>query len=251
MNIPARMDPPPVTGDFPTPLCHGGPSMNQTHKHKALKSADHPPTLTPRQVQILRLIRDHRASHGCSPTMQELAERLCVNKVTVFEHVEALVQKKLLHRVPNKARSLTLDPAINLPEEPVSETVSDTVRGGRYPLMGRIVAGAPLESFETPEMLDVGALFDSRRTVFALQVQGDSMIDEQIRPGDYVLVEKTDQAHNGQIVVALLDDGQTTLKKFFHEGRHCKLAPANPRYSPILTDRADIQGVVVGLLRKI
>jgi repressor LexA len=245
------MEPQPIFGTFPTPPRHGGPLMSQARTRKISKSADHPPTLTPRQVQILRLIRDHRASHGCSPTMQELAERLCVNKVTIFEHVEALVQKKLLHRVPNKARSLTLDPAIDLPDEPAADIASYKVQGSRFPLMGRIVAGAPLESFETPESLDVGSMFNSRRQVFALQVHGDSMIDEQIRAGDYVLVEKTDQASDGQIVVALLDDGQTTLKKFFRDGSRCRLVPANPRYQPILTDHAAIQGVVVGLLRKI
>jgi repressor LexA len=209
-----------------------------------------PPTLTPRQVQILRLIRDYRANHGCSPTMRELAQKLRVNKVTVFEHVEALVQKGLLHRVPNKARSLTLDPNFVWPDETPGSDPADGLNAGQYALLGRVAAGRPLESFENPEILDLADLFRPSRDIFTLQVRGDSMIDEQIRDGDYVVVEKTDQARDGQIVVALLDDEQTTLKKFFRRGSDCRLVPANPNYEPIVSNRVRIQGVVIGVLRK-
>jgi len=186
--------------------------------------------------------------------MQEMARTLRLNRVTIFEHVETLIQKGLLCRIPNKARSLTLTPDCNLEAyltQGSCEPEGPSASAGRFPLAGRIAAGAPLEAIEHQEMLDLGEFFSSSESLFALQVQGDSMIEEHIRPGDYVLVRKTSCAHDGEIVVALLENGEATLKRFFRQGNRFLLQAANPRYSPILADSVCIQGVVKGVLRRL
>ena len=205
--------------------------------------------LTPKQLQILSRIRDLRLTRGYSPTMQELADELGVSKVTVFEHVEALVRKGALIRQPNKARSLDINPAFELPSEQ---------RHTRLPLVGHIAAGSPIEAVEDREHLDLEALFAppgraarSRQT-FVLRVRGDSMIDEQIRDGDYVVCEATERARNGQTVVALLDTGEATLKKYYKErnGR-IRLQPANEAFEPIWVEpgQIQIQGILIGVIR--
>jgi repressor LexA len=195
--------------------------------------------LTPKQLRILRLIRDYQRKHGYSPTMQEIADVLGVTKVTVFEHVTGLEKKGLLRRSKHRARSLELTPRVAFPDE--SE--------GMLPLVGHIAAGAPIEAIENPDVVDLGNMFTSSAGVFALRVRGDSMIDEQIRDGDLVVAERRETARDGETVVALLDDGEATLKKFYHEGNRVRLQPANPAYSPIYVDRVHIQGVVIGVLR--
>ncbi len=198
--------------------------------------------LTPRQLEILTLIRDTRRRLGYSPTMQELADELAVNKVTVFEHVGALVKKGLLRRLPHKARSLELTEAAQFPDE----------RSTAIPLAGRIAAGLPIEAIEDVETIDLETIFESRYATFALEVQGDSMIDEQIRDGDVVVVEKRQQVRNGDTVVALLSDGEATLKKLYREGRRIRLQPANKRYKPIYATagEVEVQGVVIGVIRQ-
>ena len=202
------------------------------------KSAD--PRLTPRQLQILTFIRDHQRSRGYSPTMQELADEYGVSKVTVFEHVETLIDKGLLRRSPHKARSLELTSRARFPDQ----------RPTLIPMAGRIAAGMPIEAIEDCESLDLEALFDVRNDCFVLQVQGESMIDEQIRDGDFVVVEKRRQVRNGDTVVALLEDGEATLKKFYREANRIRLQPANPEFKPIYTRKVDIQGVVIGVIRR-
>ncbi len=207
--------------------------------------------LTPKQLHILTRIRDQRVTHGYSPTMQELADELGVSKVTVFEHVEALIRKGALLREANKARSLALAPGFGLPHEQ---------RPTRLPMMGSIAAGHPIEAVEDNEYLDLEELFvaGSKRGsrghpaadgLFVLRVTGDSMIDEQIRDGDHVVIQPCDQPRNGQTVVALLDDGEATLKKFYREKNRIRLQPANDRFEPIYVDRCKVQGVVVGVIR--
>lgn len=199
--------------------------------------------LTPKQLKILTRIRDLRLTRGYSPTMQELAEELGVSKVTVFEHVEALIKKGALLRQPNKARSLEVSPDIELPDE---------TRHTRLPLVGTIAAGLPIEAIEQREHLDLEELFARSDKVFVLKVRGDSMIDEQIRPDDYVIVERTATAYNSQTVVALLEDGEATLKKFYREKNgQVRLQPANEKYEPLFIDenKIQIQGVVIGVVR--
>ena len=202
--------------------------------------------LTPKQLHILSRIRDLRLARGYSPTMQELADELDVSKVTVFEHVEALIKKGALVRQPNKARSLEVDPSVQLPDE---------LRSTRLPLVGTIAAGVPIEAVEDREHIDLEDLFTPHGRLgntFVLQVRGDSMIGEQIRDHDYVICSKQNMARNGQTVVALLDTGEATLKKFFQEknGR-IRLQPANEAYEPLFVDseQVQIQGVVIGVLR--
>ncbi len=205
--------------------------------------------ITPKQQRILTLIRDSRLTRGYSPTMQELADAVGVSKVTAFEHVEALVKKNALRRDPNKARSLELTPDALLPDEQP---------GARLPLVGAIAAGRPIEAVENREFLDLENLFTASRRreapgeTFVLRVEGDSMIDEHIREGDYVVCRRTDTARNGDTVVALIDNGEATLKKFYRERGRIRLQPANEAYQPIFVDSAKslaIQGVVVGVVR--
>ncbi len=197
---------------------------------------------TPRQLQILRIIRDYRSRRGYSPTMQEIAEELGLTKVTVFEHVGALEEKGLLLRgKKHKARSLQVSPKVVFPDE----------RPTRMPLVGRITAGRPIEAVENRESLDLEEVFERPGETFVLEVSGDSMIDDHICEGDYVVCERRATARNGETVVALLPDGEATLKRFYRDKGRVRLQPANPDYEPIYTDQVDIQGVVVGVVRRV
>lgn len=198
------------------------------------------PRLTPRQLEVLTAIRDCQRSRGYSPTMQELSEKFGVSKVTIFEHVESLVKKGLLRRSRHRARSLEIAPSAAFPDE----------RPTRLPLAGRIAAGSPIEAVQDNAAIDLEELFASRGETFVLQVRGDSMIDEHIRDGDYVVCERRETARDGETVVALLDEGEATLKKFYREGDRIRLQPANASFPPIYTERVRIQGVVVGVLRR-
>jgi len=200
--------------------------------------------LTPKQLHILTRIRDIRTTRGYSPTMQELADELGVSKVTVFEHIEALIKKGAIIRQPNKARSLEINRDFPLPDE---------ARNTRLPFIGRIAAGSPIEAIEQREFLDLEELFiegrGGRTDRFVLRVDGDSMIDDHIQDGDYVVCRIANQAQNGQIVVALLDSGEATLKRFYREGRRYRLQPSNEAYEPIWLDEVQIQGVMIGVIR--
>ncbi|MCC7291065.1 MAG: transcriptional repressor LexA [Phycisphaerales bacterium] len=198
-----------------------------------------PRTLTPRQLQILTMIRDGRRRNGYSPTLQEVADQLDISKITVFEHVEALVRKKLLTRSTHKARSLEVTDLAEFPDE----------RPTMIPLVGRIAAGSPVETLETADRLDIEDLFASEHPRRAIRVTGDSMIDEHICEGDFVIVEDRPSVRNGDIVVALAD-GDNTLKKFYREGHRVRLQPANGNYKPIYPREVEIQGVVVGVVRQ-
>lgn len=201
--------------------------------------------LTPKQLTILKLIRDSRVRHGYSPTMQELADQLNVSKVTVFEHVEALIKKGALLREANKARSLSISPGVALPDEEQPLT---------FPLVGKIAAGHPIEKYEDSDELNLADMFGpsvgSVNTTFALRVDGESMRDEGILDGDYVIIERKDTARDGDRVVALLPNGETTLKTFYREADHVRLQPANPAFEPIRVKECKIQGIVTGVLRR-
>lgn len=201
--------------------------------------------LTPKQLRILSLIRDWRVRHGYSPTMQELADQIGVSKVTVFEHVEALIKKGALVREANKARSLSIADGIAVPDES---------RPLRFPLVGKIAAGYPIEKVADTDEIDIAAVLGPKpgkgASMFALKVEGESMKDEGIFDGDFVLVERSEVAGNGDRVVALLPDGQTTLKTFFREADHIRLQPANPAFSPIIVRDCKVQGIVRAVVRK-
>lgn len=173
--------------------------------------------------------------------MQEIADHYQITKVTAFEHVAALVRKKVLLRGDkHKARSLRVNPAYSFQDETPL----------KLPLIGRIAAGMPIEAVENRDSLNLDELFTPDDT-FALEVAGDSMIDEQIRDGDYVLCRRCQTASDGETVVALLDDGEATLKKFYREKDRIRLQPANKKYKPIYAENVTIQGVVIGLIRQV
>ncbi len=201
--------------------------------------------LTPKQLRILQLIRDWRVRRGYSPTMQELADEIGVSKVTVFEHVEALIRKGALIREPNKARSLSIAEGIAVPDES---------RPLRFPLVGKIAAGNPIERVADQEEIDLVEILGGNgvnaESTFALKVEGESMRDEGILDGDYVLVERTQVAQNGDRIVALLPDGSTTLKTFYKEDDHIRLQPANPAFDPIRVKFCQVQGIVKGVVRR-
>lgn len=200
--------------------------------------------LTPKQLKILQLIRDSRIRRGYSPTMQELADEIGVSKVTVFEHVEALIKKGALIREANKARSLSIADGINVPDED---------RALRFPLVGKIAAGYPIERVEDADQIDLAEFLGTNEdagSTFALQVEGESMRDEGILDGDIILLERAQVAGNGDRVVALLEDGSTTLKTFYKEPDHIRLQPANPDFEPIRVKFCQIQGIVRGVVRR-
>ena len=180
--------------------------------------------------------------------MQELAEELGVSKVTVFERIEALIRKGCLTREPNKARSLSIAESITERYEKKENAAM------RFPLVGRIAAGMPIERCEDSETLDLTSMFGprvgQRGDTFALRVEGESMKDEGILDGDFVLVQKQSTAKNGDRVVALLPDGETTLKTFYKETNGTiRLQPANTEFDPIIVKHCVVQGIVTGVLR--
>ena len=201
-------------------------------------------TVTPRQLEILRFIRDFRNQAGYSPTMQEIGDQLGLTKVTVFEHAGALQRKGLLLRGgKHRARSLHVSPKFQFVDE----------RPTRISLVGRIAAGLPIEAMEDRQVLDLEHVFDTDGEKFVLEVTGDSMIDDHIRDGDYVVCERRTNPRSGETVVALLADGEATLKRFYKEKDTIRLQPANPNFKPIVVEpgKVTIQGVVVGVVRKV
>lgn len=193
--------------------------------------------LTKRQKEILDYIRQYIESHEYAPSYREIATHFGFSSVsTVAEHIEALKHKGHLDSENNMARSIQLTPAF----EPTSYPV---------PLLGAIAAGKPIEAMRTAETIDIPKDMMARN-VFALKVRGDSMIDDGILDGDYVIIEQTENPKNGDIVVALVDNSSVTLKRFFREKDHIRLQPANGNYAPIRTKRVVVQGKVRGVIRK-
>ena len=198
--------------------------------------------LTPRQTDVIVAIRNYRHLHGYAPTMQELADQLGTSKVTIFEHVGALEKKHVLRRDKHKARSLELVGDERLPDES---------RSTKLPLLGSIAAGSPIEAIENREELDLETMFHAKAGVYVLKVRGESMIEDHLCDGDFVVIERRETARNGEQVVALLDSGEATLKRFYREGNKIRLQPANRTMQPRMVDadRCKVQGVVIGVVR--
>lgn len=209
-------------------------------RSKASRARHMPSSPTPKQLRVLTYIRDYTRANGYAPTMQELADEFGVSKVTVFEHITALQRKGLLRRSRHKARSLRLSEGYEFPDE----------RATRLPLVGTIAAGRPIEALEQDEVLDLEEMFVSPHGNFVLRVRGDSMIGDNICDGDYVIVEKRETARDGETVVALIDGQEATLKRFYRTPQGVRLEASNPAYEPIITKDVQIQGVVVGVLRR-
>lgn len=200
------------------------------------------PIIYRRQQQILDFIKQHIQTTGSAPTLREIADAIGVSSLaTVHEHLATLVEKGLIKRKSGKVRAIDLIGAVDFSGE-----------GMEVPILGFIAAGAPIEPYTDPNatMAVPPAFVSQKRRVYVLQVRGESMIEEQIRDGDYVIIEQTDVANNGEIVVALLDNGMATLKRFFKEATRIRLEPANAKMSPIFVKNVRIQGKVVGLIRR-
>ena len=195
--------------------------------------------LTRRQREIIDYLRDYTAEHQISPTLEEIAGHLGVNKVTVFGHVSELERKGVLSRA---ARGVSRGLRLAGPEAVSSPT---SVR-----ILGTIAAGSPIEALENPEELDLESLLPRDRDVYALRVRGNSMIEDAICDGDIVLIERRDHAANGETVVALIDGEETTLKRYYREKNRIRLQPANSSMEPIYTDSVQIRGVLRGVIRR-
>jgi repressor LexA len=203
--------------------------------------------ITRRQRQVYDFISRFVAEHGYSPSFEEIGKGLELSSLaTVHKHVTNLEKKGLLTRDYNRSRSIDLLPPKGRLKQAMSVNTAVVL-----PLVGRIAAGQPIEAVENPETISL-ADFVRSKEVFVLEVRGESMQDEHILNGDYVLVEKAKTAHNGDIVVALVDSSDATLKRFYREGDNIRLQPSNVAMKPIIVPAAavDIQGRVIGVLRK-
>jgi repressor LexA len=193
--------------------------------------------LTRRQKEILDFIRSYREEHGISPTQREIREKFRLSSFgTVQKHLKRLEEKGALKRDWNRSRGIS-------PAElrPAAREV---------PLLGRIAAGRPIEPFPDEETIEVPASLLGKGEHFVLRVRGDSMVEDGIRDGDYVVVCRRSSAENGQTVVALVR-GEATLKRYYADGTRVRLQPANSAMVPITEDARDVtvQGVLTGLIR--
>lgn len=218
--------------------------------------------LTTKQHQLLCFIHERLGDTGVSPSFEEMKEALDLkSKSGVHRLISALEERSFIRRLPNRARALEV---VRMPERTPAAAVSakssakskilpiaanDVIE---LPLHGRIAAGLPIEAIEGQSSLAVPAALLGPGEHYALEVAGDSMVEEGILDGDYALVRKTDTARDGEIVVALIDDNEATLKTFRREGQMIRLDPANRNYAPqrYSPDQVRIQGRLSGLLRR-
>jgi len=201
-----------------------------------------PDPLTPKQKSVLTFIRCFFANWGYAPTIAEICSGLGLSSTaTVHKHLRILVDKGYLEAFPRKSRGLMVKP----------EQVSSS-GGVDVPLLGRVAAGHPIEISEVPETITLPESMIGRGETFVLQVKGESMIDEAIKDGDLVIVEKRETARNGEMVIACIDNDEVTLKRIYREGNRVRLQPSNPVMPPIIVVGQDvtIKGVVIGIMRK-
>jgi len=197
--------------------------------------------LTKRQREILDYLQDFIQQHGYAPSLDEIGRRFGLSSLaTVHKHLTNLQEKGFIKRAWNRSRSVELIP---------------TNSGGRsveLPLLGYVAAGVPIEAIATQETIAVPEDLVGRRDTYVLRVRGNSMVDEQICDGDFVIVEDRKTAQNGEMVVALIGGSDVTLKKFYRENGRVRLQPANPTMQPIFVEpnQIQVQGVVVGVMRK-
>ncbi|QGJ70649.1 SOS-response repressor and protease LexA [Planctomycetales bacterium 10988] len=193
--------------------------------------------LTPRQREIYGFIRDRIRNRGYGPTVREVGTAFDISSPNgVMCHLKALEKKGLISREKNRSRAIQL--------------VEETPQSMGLPLAGRIAAGALQEAIEQQEDIDFGDLFN-RPDLFVLEVQGDSMIEDHIADGDYVVIRKQDTAERGEIVVALTDENEATLKRWYPEANRIRLEPANSSMQSIYVSDARVLGIVVGVVRKL
>jgi len=196
-----------------------------------------------RQRQILGYLNDYISKYGNAPTLAEIAKKLKVKSLaTVHEHLQVLEKKGLIKKSSGISRSIEL----------IDRKLSEIVEGIELPLLGFIAAGSPIEPYTDPgaTFLVSHNMVTSNKKSFVLQVKGQSMVDEGILDGDFVVIEETNQAKNGDIVVAMIENGIVTLKRFFREKDRIRLEPANSEMRPIFAKNVTIQGKCVGVIRK-
>ena len=197
--------------------------------------------LTRRQREVLDVIREFIGRQGYSPSLEEIGAELGLSSVaTVHKHVTLLVEKGYVRRTWNQNRSIEM-------------TEPESAGTANLPLYGTIAAGQPLEAVPTDEQICVPAdMVNERGNTYVLRVQGNSMIDEQIRDGDFVIIEEREAPGHGETVVALIDGTEATLKRFYRDGPTVRLEPANSEMQPMKfpAERVRIQGVAVGVIRK-
>jgi repressor LexA len=198
--------------------------------------------LTKRQREVLDFLHTFVKDSGYAPSLSEIAWHFGLSSpATVHEHLKALEEKGFIERGWNKKRSVTLLPT------------AERVEYVEIPLLGQIAAGQPIEAILDDQTVSVPRnMISSGKRFFALRVRGESMIDEHILDGDLVVVQSVADATNGDTVVALVLNNTATLKKFYREGGHVRLQPANPGMKPLILSEEDVkvQGVVVGLIRR-
>jgi repressor LexA len=215
-------------------ISHVGPKFCEI-RSKAMADLD---ALTPRQREIYNFIRSKIQGRGYGPTVREIGLHFQIKSPNgVMCHLKALQMKGLIHREPNMSR------AIQLLEDPVSAHQMG------LKLVGRIAAGQPIEAVEQHEELTFSD-WTEPGDKFALRVTGDSMIEEHIADGDFVIIRRQEQARDGQIVAVRDDDGEATLKRFYRDRNRIRLEPANKTMKPIYRDRVNVLGVLVGVVRK-
>jgi len=200
-------------------------------------------TLYKRQRQIVDFIAQYLQKNGYSPTLREIADSIGVSSLaTVHEHLQALQRKKVIRKHEGSVRGIEL---IDRTFVKLSDSVD-------LPLLGFIAAGAPIEPHNDPNATFKVSpeMITGKRRSYVLQVKGESMIEDHIADGDFVVIEETQAVNDGDIVVALLDNGLATLKRFYKEVTRVRLEPANSTMTPIYATNVQIQGRVVGLIRK-
>ena len=201
--------------------------------------------LTKRQKEILDYLRTFIGTNGYAPSIDEIREQFNLNSVaTVHKHLKFLEKKNAIRRVPNQSRAIELLPSPDL----------SRLNAVQVPLLGTIAAGYPVEAIAGEEKITIPEEFLGEGGTYVLRVKGNSMIEEQICDGDFVIVEDRKIPRNGEVVVALINNHEVTLKKYFDEGDRIRLQPANPDMKPIIlskrSDALEIQGIVIGILRK-
>ena len=202
-----------------------------------------PVTLYKRQKQILDFISQYIKKNGYSPTLTEIAKAIGVSSLaTVHEHLTVMEKKNVIKRYQGSVRGIEL----------INKKLGQLTKGVELPIMGYIAAGKPIEPYTDPNAsVHISpSLLTGKKRAFVLQVKGDSMIEDGILDGDYVVIEQQETANNGEIVVALLENGFATLKRFFKEATRVRLEPANAKMSPIFARKVKIQGKVVGVIRR-
>lgn len=201
--------------------------------------------LTEKQIRVLRYFRDYRREKGIAPTLDEAAQALGVSKITIHEHLNQLTRKGAIHRDRAKARAVAI---LHDPDGPETVPMAPVPT---LPLIGMIAAGRPIEALEDRQDIALTELVPTGDQIYLLRVRGKSMIDDHIDDGDLVVVERRETAHDGDIVVAILEGEEATLKRFYRERNGMiRLQPANASMEPIYTSHVQVRGVVRGVIRR-